>query len=162
MSGNFVSQLVTTSQSAPHVLVGTLTVTCLAALYCIITTILFFDSKSHDFPFLPFSGLDFAVLIALIVVAALVGQPLTYLDCAGLPSSGGVTAAFIDAVGANVSKSNYWVWSGVTRSACYEMKSMWGLSIALCILFFTTGVALICVWNRNRNNEAAEKGDEEK
>jgi hypothetical protein len=108
--------------------------------------------------------LDFAVLIALIVVAVLVGQPLSYLNCAAPQSSGGVTAAFIDSVGANVSKSNYWVWAGVTSTACYEMKSIWGLSIALCILFFTSGVALICVWNRERKNKkavAAGKGDEE-
>jgi hypothetical protein len=45
------------------------------------------------------------------------------------------------------------------------MKSIWGFSIALCILFFTSGVALFCVWNRERKNKkavAAEKGDEEK
>ena len=99
--------------------------------------------------------MDSALLIAVIVVAVLVGQPLSYLDCAALHSSGGATAAFLDSVGANVSKNNYWVWAGVTTSACYEMKSMWGLSIALCILFFTSAVALGCIGNRERKNKKA-------
>jgi len=32
---------------------------------------------------------------------------------------------------------------------------MWGLSIALCILFFTSAVALGCIGNRERKNKKA-------
>jgi hypothetical protein len=47
-----------------------------------------------------------------------------------------------------MSKVNYWVWAGASKTTCYEMKAIWGLSIALCILFAFSGVISACLWRR--------------
>jgi hypothetical protein len=120
--------------------------TCIAVLYITISYILYFDSL---LPFLISTGLDSAILIAVIVVAVTVGKPLSYLDCAALPSSG-ATSSFLDSVGINMSKVNYWVWAGASKTTCYEMKAIWGLSIALCILFAFSGVISVCLWRRQQ------------
>src|SRR4051812_38405806 len=93
--------------------------------------------------------MDSAVLIAVIVVAVTIGKPLSYLDCAALPSTG-TTFSFLDSVGANMSKVNYWVWAGASKTTCYEMKAIWGLSIALCILFTFSATCTICMWRRQK------------
>jgi len=144
MTANFISEMVSADQAPPKVLIGTLSVTCIAVLYCAITYILYLDAQ---LPFLISSVLDSLLLIAVIVVAVTTGQPLSYLDCRTLPSKG-TTSAFIASVGHNMSKVNYWVWAGASRTTCYEMKAIWGLSIALCILFAFSGVCAVCMWRR--------------
>jgi hypothetical protein len=144
MTANFIAEMVSANQSPPHVLIGTLSVTCIAVLYCSISYILYFDSL---LPFLISSGLDSILLIAVIVVAVTIGKPLSYLDCSSLPSSG-ATSSFLDSVGKNMSKVNYWVWAGASKTTCYEMKSIWGLSIALCVLFAVSAVVGACLWKR--------------
>ncbi|PMD61378.1 uncharacterized protein K444DRAFT_527080 [Hyaloscypha bicolor E] len=146
MTANFIAEMVASNQSPPRVLIGTLSVTCIAVLYITISYILYFDSL---LPFLVSTGLDSAILIAVIVVAVTVGKPLSYLDCAALPSSG-ATSSFLDSVGINMSKVNYWVWAGASKTTCYEMKAIWGLSIALCILFAFSGVISVCLWRRQQ------------
>lgn len=123
--------------------------TCIAVIYITISYILYFDSL---LPFLVSTGLDSAILIAVIVVAVTVGKPLSYLDCAALPSSG-ATSSFIDSVGLNMSKVNYFAWTGASKTTCYEMKAIWGLSIALCILFAFSGIVSVCLWNSQRQKQ---------
>ncbi|KAH8813152.1 hypothetical protein F5884DRAFT_856437 [Xylogone sp. PMI_703] len=146
MTANFISEMVSANQKPPSVLIGTLSVTCIAVLYCAITFILYFDSL---LPFLISTGGDALILIAVIVVACTVGKPLSYLNCAVLPS-GGDTSSFIDSVGRNLSKVNYWVWAGADKTTCYEMKAIWGLSIALCILFAFSSVCSVCLWKAQK------------
>lgn len=100
-------------------------------------------------PFLVSVGLDSALLIAVIVVAVTVGKPLSYLNCAALPSTG-TTSSFLDSVGVNLTKVNYWVWAGASKTTCYEMKSIWGLSIALCVLFAVSSVVSACLWKMQK------------
>ena len=136
MTANFISEMVSADQSPPQVLIGTLSVAVIAFLYIAMTYILYMSSFLH---FLISAGIDCALLIAVIVVAVTVGKPLSYLDCAVLPSKG-TTSAFLKSVGINMSKVNYWVWAGASKTTCFEMKAIWGLSIALCILFaFSAG-----------------------
>jgi hypothetical protein len=120
-------------------------------MYCLINWILYIDGQ---LPFLASSILDSALLIAVIVVAVTTGKPLSYLDCGVLPYKG-VTSAFISSVGQNMSKVNYWVWAGASRTTCYEMKAIWGLSIALCILFAFSGVCTTFMWKQLRAEEKA-------
>jgi len=76
------------------------------------------------------------MLIALTVVAVAVGKPLLYLNCQVI-GSGSVSESayqlgdelknsFKD--GSNLQYSN---WIGANKTTCYEMKAIWGLSIAL-------------------------------
>ena len=81
--------------------------------------------------------MDGLVLIALIVVAAVVGKPLAYLDCKVIGSSsvsestsqlGAELNDQLHNEGASLVYSN---WIGANETTCYEMKAIWGLSISL-------------------------------
>ncbi|KAF4632560.1 hypothetical protein G7Y89_g5559 [Cudoniella acicularis] len=157
MTANFVSQMVQATQAPPQVIVGTLSVTCIAVLYVAITYILYFDGL---LPFLVSCGFDTLLLIAVIVVATVVGKPLSYLDCPALPDSG-TTYAFIDSVSENIDKVNYWVWAGASKTTCFEMKAIWGLSIALCVLFAFSAICSACLWKLTKAEAAAPPKDVE-
>jgi hypothetical protein len=122
------------------------TQTCIGVLYVAITYILYFDSL---LPFLVSTACDGLILVAVIVVAVTVGKPLSYLNCAALPSTG-TTSSFLESVGVNMSKVNYWVWAGASKTTCFEMKSIWGLSIALCVLFAFSSICSVCMWRRQK------------
>ncbi|KAI9899091.1 hypothetical protein N3K66_005552 [Trichothecium roseum] len=146
LSGNFVSETVNAGYVAPSPLVGTLVVACLASLYIAISYILYWD---HMLPMLVAAGADLGILVAVVVVAVLVGKPVSYLACDAYPKEGN-TANFIDSVYRNVRYSDGRVfrWVDPDRAACYEMKSLWGLSVALCVLFAFSCVASLALWRR--------------
>ncbi|KAK2781682.1 hypothetical protein FQN52_007197 [Onygenales sp. PD_12] len=131
MTANFISDMVKNDVTPPQVLVGTLSVTCIAVLYCAITFILYLDAI---LPFLVSTGMDVLLLIALIVVAVVVGKPVSYLDCNALGKFGDASR-FTAAVGEHMGKDGkllgYAKWMGASKAYCLEMKSIWGLSIAL-------------------------------
>ena len=106
--------------------------TCIAVLYCAITFILFLDGI---LPFLVNTGMDGMLLIAVVVVAVTVGKPLSYVDCQTIGSTTSSAYEFTAALGSSLDKNggglNYNNWIGATKTTCYEMKSIWGLSIAL-------------------------------
>lgn len=109
--------------------------TCIAVLYCAITFILFLDSI---LPFLINTVMDGMLLIAVVVVAVTVGKPLSYVDCQAIGSASSVSSSayeFTAALGNSLDKNggglNYNNWIGATQAICYEMKAIWGLSIAL-------------------------------
>ncbi|KAI9821141.1 MAG: hypothetical protein M1827_003875 [Pycnora praestabilis] len=135
MTANFISEMVSSSIAPPNVLVGTLSVTCIAVMYCAITWILYFDGI---LPFLLNTAMDTLLLLAVVIVAVTVGKPLSYLNCQVIgEASGNVSSAyaFADTLGNNLNKVggkvDYANWIGATKVTCFEMKSIWGLSIAL-------------------------------
>lgn len=103
-------------------------------LYCAITVILYLDNL---LPFLANTVVDTLFLIALIVVAVVVGRPLSYTQCNGLEnasSNASSAFSFASALGTtleNKGKVNYGAFVVASESVCLEMKSIWGLSIAL-------------------------------
>lgn len=109
--------------------------TCIAVIYCIITGILFFDDI---LPFLPCAILDLFLLIALIVVAVIMGKPLSYLKCTSLSSlnfKDATTYAFtshLSSLEASITgKIDFDSWIGASKTICLETKAIWGLSIAM-------------------------------
>lgn len=77
-------------------------------------------------------------LIAVIVVAVVVGKPLSYLNCdvVGKVTGDLVSAySFTTALGNNLAqdggKIGYTTWIGASKANCIEMKAIWGLSISL-------------------------------
>ncbi len=148
---------------------------CIAVLYCAITVILYFDGI---LPFLISTGIDALFLIALIVVSVVVGKPLSYLNCMVLDETSNATSSaydFTSALGNSLNKSgvvNYTQWIGTSKATCLEMKSIWGLSIALwlvmlpvsyfssltvfafSILFTFSAVSTICLWKRTKQAPA--------
>lgn len=103
-------------------------------LYCAITVILYFD---NILPFLISTGLDALFLIALIVLSVIVGKPLSYLNCQVLDEISNASSSaydFTSALGNSLNKDgnvDYSQWIGTSKATCLEMKSIWGLSIAL-------------------------------
>lgn len=104
-------------------------------LYCAITFILFMDAI---LPFLVSTALDGLHLIAVIVVAVVVGKPLSYVDCNTVgkvsdaaSSALAFTSALADSLSEDGGKISYTHWIGTSKPNCLEMKAIWGLSIAL-------------------------------
>lgn len=111
-------------------------------------------------PLLIATGADSAILIACIVVACTVGKPVSYLSCPKFPNDGN-TANFINSLFHNVynSRSNTFHWVDADKSSCYEIKSLWGFSIALCVLFAFSAVTSLCLWKRTKGASAAPAKD---
>lgn len=156
MTSNFIAEMISENTTPPNILIGTLSVvcsscaeswcfrrlaltsheqTCIAVLYCAITFILFLDGI---LPFLINTGMDGMLLIAVAVVAITVGKPLSYLDCQAIGSASSVSSSayeFTAALGSSLNTNggglNYNNWIGATKATCFEMKAIWGLSIAL-------------------------------
>ncbi|KAL8932377.1 MAG: hypothetical protein Q9211_006348 [Gyalolechia sp. 1 TL-2023] len=153
MAANFISQMVQHNNAPSDVLVGTLSVTCVAVLYCAITYILYVD---NILPFLINTGMDSMLLIALIVVAVVVGKPLSYLNCQVIGSSSVSQSTYQlglelkKAISEEGTKVQYSNWIGASRATCYQMKAIWGLSIALCILFAFSAICSVCLWRRSK------------
>ncbi|MCJ1434523.1 hypothetical protein MMC27_003892 [Xylographa pallens] len=151
MTANFISMIVSDSQTPPSVLVGTLSVTCIAVIYCIITFILFLD---NILPFLITTIIDSLLLVALIVVAVTVGEPLSYLNCQAIGSADDMGSAYDftmslgDSIDQNGGQIDYSTWVGMTKPTCLETKSVWGLSIALCVLFAFSSICSVVLWRR--------------
>ena len=104
-------------------------------IYCAISVILFLDDI---LPFLASAIMDGLLLIAVIVVAVVVGKPLSYLQCNVIGEmTGGDTSAYaftthlgsyLNQVGGKIDYAN---WIGASQAICLETKAIWGLSIAL-------------------------------
>lgn len=109
--------------------------TCISVLYCAITYILYYDGL---LPFLINAGMDALLLIAVIIVAVTVGKPLSYVQCETIGrQTGNVDSiyAFAASMGRHLNqegaKIDYYTWLGATKTTCFLMKAIWGLSIAL-------------------------------
>ena len=89
-------------------------------------------------PFLLTAIVDSLVLVALIVIAVVVGRPLSYMNCQAIgdPSGGGGDAySFTVALGSSINHNggaiDFSAWSGFSKANCLESKSIWGLCISL-------------------------------
>ncbi|KAI6833998.1 hypothetical protein KC365_g3033 [Hortaea werneckii] len=153
LTANFISEIVSTNVDPPKEVVGTLTITCLAALYCLIS-IPFFYARANLGLFV-MTGLDGAILLAFIVVSVVLGKPVSFLNCknvanADAAANASSASAFAESLASNLGKSGSTLglhdWAGSTKMNCYETKAIWGLCIALCILFTCSSLILPTLW----------------
>ncbi|KAG5929750.1 hypothetical protein E4U42_004677 [Claviceps africana] len=144
LTSNFISEMVAASYVAPSALIGTLVVACFTAVYTVITYILYWDSM---LPLLISTGADILCLVATMIVACVVGRPVSYLSCAALSDSGN-TANFIHSLFLNLARKNYFEWIDADKASCLELKAVWGLSICLCVLYFMSSLTSACLWSR--------------
>ena len=147
MTANFVAEMISANTTPSEVIVGTLSVVslpgylstiltiqvCIAVLYCAITLILFLDGL---LPHVINAGIDGLFLIALIVVACVIGKPLSYLNCnviGNMISNASSAMSFASALSNSLAdgKIDYRFWIGTNKGTCLQMKSIWGMSIAL-------------------------------
>ncbi|KAF2197083.1 hypothetical protein GQ43DRAFT_381810 [Delitschia confertaspora ATCC 74209] len=161
ITSNFVSLIVSTGVEPPKEFVGTLSVTCIATLY-VLVSVAFYWSEANLGLFV-MSGADSLLLIAFIVVAVTVGKPLSFLNCYVIgkasPQAEAASAyAFTVSVTSNLntmgSKLALGSWAGATKANCFETKTIWGLSIALCILFTVSCILLPTLFYKNKKASA--------
>ncbi|CCT62934.1 uncharacterized protein FFUJ_00461 [Fusarium fujikuroi IMI 58289] len=148
LTANFIGEMVNADYAAPSALIGTLVVACISTLYTAISYILYWDGM---LPLLLSTGADIMLLVACIVVACTVGKPVSYLSCPKFPSDGN-TANFVNSLFHNVyhSRGNTFAWVDPDKASCYQIKSIWGLSIALCVLFAFSAITSGCLWKRTK------------
>jgi hypothetical protein len=148
LTANFISEMVAANYEAPPAIVGTLVISCLATVYIVVSYILYWDSI---LPFMVATAADGLLLIAVIVIACVVGRPVSYLTCKTFPTEGN-TANFINSLFRNVKNSggNVFEWVDADRGACLEIKVVWGMSVALCVLFAFSAITMACLWRRLR------------
>ncbi|KAL5337444.1 hypothetical protein BJX70DRAFT_399580 [Aspergillus crustosus] len=161
---NFIAQIVRYDAKPPGIFIGTITVTSIATLYTIITTILYIDSI---LPFLASAIIDTLLLTSVIVVSILLGKPLSYLQCEEIgnilnqddPASAYTFATHLRTyLGSLEGEVEYKAWVGTSRAVCLQAKSVWGLAIGMCIMFFFTVVCCVFMW---RQSKLAAGGDVE-
>ncbi|KAF2822670.1 hypothetical protein CC86DRAFT_81345 [Ophiobolus disseminans] len=157
ITSNFVQMIVTTGVEPPKEFVGTLTVTCIATLYIIVSVGYYWSLANLGL--LVMTGVDSLLLIAFIVCAVTLGKPMSYLNCYVIgKSSQEVDAqyafAFVNAAKQNLNTSGSSLdlrhWAGVTRTNCFQAKTVWGMAIALCILFTVSCALLPTLWYKNK------------
>jgi hypothetical protein len=116
----------------------TLVQTCIAALYILVSVAYYWSEANLGL--LVMAGADSLLLIAFIVVAVTVGKPVSYLNCYVIgKTSTEVDAAYAYAFTTSVKnnlnqmgdKLSLGHWAGVTRSNCFQAKTVWGLAIAM-------------------------------
>ncbi|KAI8628992.1 hypothetical protein F5Y19DRAFT_103690 [Xylariaceae sp. FL1651] len=164
LTANFINEFASTQREVPDVLVGTVTVTSISTLYVAISYILYYDGL---LPLLIAGGLDLALLVALIVVAVTIGKPLSMLTCELLPWPVSSSAAFVPGISARSYESaaakynSYLALITTDQPHCYEIKAVWGLGIALSVLFAFSALICVGLWQliRRANAEAAPPKD---
>lgn len=115
------------------------------------------------------TAIDSLLLLAFIVVAVLLGKPVSYLNCAIIANASAAAnaqsaAAFSNSLAQNWGKSGSTLglgdWAGSTKMNCYEVKAVWGCCVALCVLFFCSVVLLPLLWVKaKRAGSVAAKGE---
>lgn len=119
------------------------------------------------------TALDGLLLIAFVVLSVVLGRPLSFLNCAAIRKSSAAASAqstweFTQALastsasdgleGLNGAAAGMTSWAASGKVNCYESKAIWGLSVALCILFFTSASVLPILWWKGRRAGGSEKG----
>ncbi|KAL2259020.1 hypothetical protein VTK26DRAFT_7445 [Humicola hyalothermophila] len=163
LCANFISEIATAEHNPPSELIGTLTVAVIGVIYVVITYILYYDNM---LPLLVTGGADGLFLIASIVVASLVGKPLSMLNCAILPEVSNISpVTFVSSTSytARVATATktlpYPMFVALDQPTCYEIKAVWGLAIAQCVLFAFSVLVCIGLWNRIRRETATQPKD---
>ncbi|KAF2168586.1 hypothetical protein M409DRAFT_65499 [Zasmidium cellare ATCC 36951] len=157
VTANFVSQIVSSNIEPPKEIVGTLVITCLATLYTLLTIPFFYANARLSL--LLMTATDTLLLLAFLTLSIILGRPLSYLNCPAIASQTAASnahsaAAFTQSLAQNLNESGARLglgrWAGSTRTNCYESKAVWGLGIALAVLYFCSVVVLPTLWVKAR------------
>jgi hypothetical protein len=117
------------------------------------------------------TAIDSLLLIAFIVVAVCFGKPVSYLNCYTIHNTNGDPLKYAFAVEESVKSvavaprdfsdslkfSFYNLATQTTQARCFETKAIWGLSIALCLLFATSVCLLPTLFFKNKKAMNAVK-----
>nr|OQO24454.1 hypothetical protein B0A51_08563 [Rachicladosporium sp. CCFEE 5018] len=164
LTANFVSQIVSTNIEPPKEIVGTLSVTSLAALYTLLS--LPFFCAQGSLTLLVLTAIDALLLLAFTIISVLLGRPLSYMNCMAIGSASEAASAqnayeFTTALMGNVRAGATGIGglAGTTRVNCFETKAIWGCCVGCAVLFATSCIVLpVLWWKARRAGRASEKG----
>ena len=114
------------------------------------------------------TAIDTLALLAFTITSVLLGRPLSFLNCTQVANASGAANAasayaFTTALASNLGKSGaagFANLAGSTKTNCYESKAIWGLCIALCILYACSSMILPTLWWKARKaGGAGGKGE---
>ncbi|KAL0468310.1 hypothetical protein QR685DRAFT_590835 [Neurospora intermedia] len=151
LSANFIDEFSTKSLGSPSELLGALVVAVIAVIYVVISYVLYYDAM---LPYLLSGMLDGLLLIAFIVVASLLGKPLSHLQCALMPQDPDANNFWTSVPFTIKSQETthddglYFTFVHMDQPTCFETKAIWGLSIALCVLFAFSSIVCVGLWRR--------------
>lgn len=97
----------------------------------------------HDthIPYLATLTLDTLFLVPFVVFAVILGQPLSLTTCSALPAASGHVALPVSTLAGGGRPASYVVFAGAGQTVCYELMAVWGLTIALAVLFAVSAVS---------------------
>lgn len=110
------------------------------------------------------TAVDSLLLLAFVIVSVILGKPLSFLNCMIVDNKSAAAnaqsaAAFTQALASNINQSGSTLglknWAGSTRVNCYETKAIWGLCIALSVLFSCSAFLLPTLWFKVRKAAGA-------
>ncbi|KAB5578724.1 hypothetical protein GE09DRAFT_1052700 [Coniochaeta sp. 2T2.1] len=136
--GNFLSLIAKSRHSPPSELTATIVFSSISLLWILLSITAYHDTH---IPYLATLAVDSLFLLPFMVIAIVVGQPLSLTTCSDLPSNSTshVALPISSLPGKPVS---YVVFSGgAGQTTCYELMAVWGLVIALCCLFAISAIA---------------------
>jgi len=112
------------------------------------------------------ASIDAFFLIPFIVIAAVLGQPLSYTTCSDLPKAGPdggnnttttLNTLLAAPAGADAgSQMSYQTFTQAEQGTCLQLNAVWGLSIALCVLYAVSAVAAAFLFIGQRRAAAAD------
>jgi len=142
LTSNFVNSMVTNSFNPPSAVVGTLTIASMATLYTLVS-ISFYWAEANIGLYV-MAGIDGCLTLAWIIIAVVVGKPVSYLNCykAGSSGNGEILVSLLNSLNKDGSSLSLADWSGLNKSNCFETKAIWGFGIILAILFATSTTLL--------------------
>jgi len=150
ITGHFVDSMVQADFSPSHEIVGTLSITSMVTLYTLVS-VAFYWSVANVGLFV-MAGIDSLILIAWIVISVVVGRPVSYLNCyyPGRSGNGHILVDLLQNINEEGSTLSLANWTGLNKANCFETKTIWGLSIALAILFATSAILLPTLHYKNK------------
>ncbi|RKU43489.1 hypothetical protein DL546_003582 [Coniochaeta pulveracea] len=148
--GNCLSLIARSKQDAPAELVATMVFVALSTLWVILSLTAYDDTH---IPYLATTLVDTLFLIPFIVVAAIIGQPLSETTCSDLPKQSSNIALPISTGGGR--PVSYVIFTGSGQTVCYELMAAWGFLIALCVLFAISAIAAGFLFIGKRKSESA-------
>lgn len=110
------------------------------------------------------TAIDALSLLAFTIISVLLGRPLSFLNCTQVANASGAAHAasayaFTTALASNLGKSGAAGFANLETN-CYESKAIWGLCIALCILYACSSMILPTLWWKARKaGGAGGKGE---
>ena len=134
---------------------------CIALLWALISFTAYDDTH---FPYYATSAVDLLLVIPFIVEAAVLGGPLGAVTCSALPGATDANESDNDLLAVQVSGSpgstdtaSYMLFVGDNQTTCYAIMAVWGLTIALSILYALSGFATGLLFLGQRRRLAADR-----